>query len=786
MAVGMLGTSAFHVVQFASGFDLFPGDRGDARLVAYLLEHWHQVFLGKAEWRSPSMFFPVEGTLGYADILLGYGIPHSAFRFAGLDILTAAEFTVILLNFLNYVACFILLRKVLHFNLPASCVGAVFFAFNSPKLVQMGHLQLQPVVFLPLALIFIIRFVQKSASLSRMKAFGLLSLAALSLNLQLLTSFYAGWFFIFWSFLFLALVVFIKNTRRFVYSLARKFWAALAGSLAVFALGLMPFLVVYVPILQSGGWRSYEDVRQFVPRLQSLALMGDGNYVWGGVSTLIRQAYPLGMYWPEHQIGIGLIPSLSWLAITFFALYAVVRRRSERLPPIGETSVGGQTGEAFLCLMILAVGLVYLFGMRYRNDFSLWRYVYAFFPGAKAVRAVPRYVIMLALPMSIAFAFTLDRAMRKVALVKHSAARAGLSVSLAAVICFGLFEQFGRGNAGGSFSKREETRRLEQLAAKLPEDCAAFYITAGPIKNNLLHEYQLDAMLVSAARNVPTLNGYSGQWPRDWLLWDVGAADYESRVAQWVATHQVSGNVCKVELPTFPDSVDVRDDVRFFVRQHYVDFLGREPDAESFAGWVNQLADCPRGSEACNFVSVSEKFFRSPEFHGRGYFTYLFYMTALERPPTHAEFVTEMWRLDDLLRQGNGMADDAAAMTKEWVTRAEFKSRYDELSNAAYIDALTRTAGVELASRDGLVSNLENNRVTRADALRAVLESPEARDEFFDRGFITLLYFGYLRRDPEANEVRDWLKVLDESKDYRHLIYSFVCSSEYRKRFKKP
>src|SRR5215204_4545025 len=213
IGIGILGLWLFHLPQFASRFDKFPGDRGDARLVAYLMEHWHQVFQGLASWRSPSMFYPVEGTIGYADLLLGYGVIHSAFRTFGLGIFESAEATIILFNFLNYLVCFVLLNKVLRLNLFASIAGAAFFAFNGPKLVQLGHLQLQPIVFLPLAVIFIVLLVQKRATLGQKKAFGLMALAAFFLSVQLLTGFYPGWFFIFWSALFLLLTLLFKNTR---------------------------------------------------------------------------------------------------------------------------------------------------------------------------------------------------------------------------------------------------------------------------------------------------------------------------------------------------------------------------------------------------------------------------------------------------------------------------------------------------------------------------------------------------------------------------------------------
>ncbi len=205
--IGAAGTIQFHLPQFASRFDLFPGDRGDGRLVTFLVEHWYQVVKGNNSWLSPPMFYPVKGTIGYADLMIGHAFPYTILRAIGLDMFHASELAIILLNFANFFVCYVLLRKILKFNNFASCAGALFFAFNSPKLVQLGHLQLQTLIFLPLAIIFVVLFAREGETMSRLKAFILLSLAALSLDLQLMTGFYAGWFFIFWCFLFLVIAL---------------------------------------------------------------------------------------------------------------------------------------------------------------------------------------------------------------------------------------------------------------------------------------------------------------------------------------------------------------------------------------------------------------------------------------------------------------------------------------------------------------------------------------------------------------------------------------------------
>ncbi|MEJ7616482.1 MAG: DUF4214 domain-containing protein [Pyrinomonadaceae bacterium] len=56
-----------------------------------------------------------------------------------------------------------------------------------------------------------------------------------------------------------------------------------------------------------------------------------------------------------------------------------------------------------------------------------------------------------------------------------------------------------------------------------------------------------------------------------------------------------------------------------------------------------------------------------------------------------------------------------------------------------------------------------------------------------NEAFVAMQYFGYLRRDPEADGFDDWLRVIDaDPADVRRMVNGFVNSVEYRNRFGKP
>jgi hypothetical protein len=227
------------------------------------------------------------------------------------------------------------------------------------------------------------------------------------------------------------------------------------------------------------------------------------------------------------------------------------------------------------------------------------------------------------------------------------------------------------------------------------------------------------------------------------------------------------------------------DDNDFFVMQHYIDFLNRMPEPGGFDGWLNILRNCPAGSTACDRIEVSSAFYRSPEFQQRGYFVYRFYSVSFGRFPHFPEFLPDLKRV-------SGFQDDAqleaskVAFINDFMARAEFRTKYDSLTNPAdYVNTLVTTAGVTLPNKDALISDLAAGRKTRAEVLRAIAESSEVYNKYYNQAFVVMQYFGYLRRDPDSLYL-NWINVLNQTGDYRQMVNGFMNSTEYRARFGRP
>ena len=85
-----------------------------------------------------------------------------------------------------------------------------------------------------------------------------------------------------------------------------------------------------------------------------------------------------------------------------------------------------------------------------------------------------------------------------------------------------------------------------------------------------------------------------------------------------------------------------------------------------------------------------------------------------------------------------------------------------------------------------------SNTSARAQALRQIAENQNLYNAEFNRAFVLMEYFGYLRRNPNEGQDTDfsgydfWLQKLNQfSGDFQksEMVKAFITSGEYRTRF---
>lgn len=255
----------------------------------------------------------------------------------------------------------------------------------------------------------------------------------------------------------------------------------------------------------------------------------------------------------------------------------------------------------------------------------------------------------------------------------------------------------------------------------------------------------------------------------------------------------LQGNQTDAAFTAAPDALIVAnaiDTPEYFVRQQYLDFLGREPDQGGFNYWSEQITRC-HGDESCiraRRIDVSAAFFVEREFQDTGSFIYRLYKAALGRTLRYDEFSIDRQRVVG----GTNLETDKAAFVAAFVQREEFANKYSEaLTAESFVDALLQTLqeNTDLSGdRDRLIAAYHRGqtlRESRALVLRQVVENDHFTRAVYDRAFVLFEYFGYLRRDPDRAGYEFWLEVLDTGApgNYRGMVCSFLTSAEYQRRF---
>ncbi|MET0625704.1 MAG: DUF4214 domain-containing protein [Pyrinomonadaceae bacterium] len=254
------------------------------------------------------------------------------------------------------------------------------------------------------------------------------------------------------------------------------------------------------------------------------------------------------------------------------------------------------------------------------------------------------------------------------------------------------------------------------------------------------------------------------------------------------------------------------DNSTFFVRQHYHDFLNREPDPEGLQFWVGGIESCGEDA-ACREVKridTSAAFFLSIEFQRTGFLVHRLYRAALpERDyrlrslPRYLEFVRDTQEVGRGVTVGQAgwelrLEQNVELFLQDFMSRPEFALTYPEsLTPVEYVEKLNAQAGHVLTPEEflSLVASLSAGSETRASVLRKVAENAEFSRRETSHAFVLMQYFGYLRRAP--NEAPDtdfagldfWLSKLDSfGGDYRRaeMVKAFLSSTEYRARFLTP
>jgi hypothetical protein len=240
------------------------------------------------------------------------------------------------------------------------------------------------------------------------------------------------------------------------------------------------------------------------------------------------------------------------------------------------------------------------------------------------------------------------------------------------------------------------------------------------------------------------------------------------------------------------DSLNPLDTPEYFVRQQYVDILGREPDEGGFNYWSEEILKCGADAACANArrSDIAAAFFIEQEFQQTGSFIDALYQGSLGRRPAFTEYAADR----KLVIGGPDLETEKTAFAAAFVKRPEFVQKYQaNTTGESFVDALLanvwQTSNLDLGTQRGVLLALYQTggdmNQGRALVLRQLSDDPSLKGVEYNPAFVLTEYFGYLRRNPEPEGYDFWLNVLNnrEPGNFRGMVCSFITSTEYQQRF---
>jgi hypothetical protein len=530
IAVWLIGALVFFRRPFLSGFDGLTGDNGDARLIAVIHEHWFKVLRGEASWLSPNFFFPTKNTLGYSDTFLINQFFYVPLRGLGFDRYAAFQWTLIFLTAVGFAGFYLLVSRNTSLSRPIVLLLCLVFTFSNAMFLKLGHPQMLSLNWIP----WIVVFGQRSVTASKGREAWAFTTGLLA-GLVIYSAFYVGWFF----FLVLPIVGLLFSILRarsigfspFFKSIRpKRSWVPRVITLGIgFAIMLVPFALTYLPVARKAPPKKFFEPMFYAPRPADVFNFSGSNYLWGSIA---RRLFNNSPRLSNGEISLALTPFLTILLIGTAVTLIALRRRGPDSPS------NSSRHDLALALFITAI-ILRLLPVKFSFG-SFWVLPWNVVPGARAIRAIDRLQVLNIFIAVLAIALALSE------ITRHRHDRRVLAKVLfaaQALLVLSVFEQLNV-NRNNTFDRSQELR-LIVVTPDPPKECRSFYLD-DPSRTTPLYVLNIDAMVIASSTGLPTVNGYSGQFPPGYFP-DPTQAEYRSVIQNWVAANNVGEGFCRLD-----------------------------------------------------------------------------------------------------------------------------------------------------------------------------------------------------------------------------------------------
>jgi hypothetical protein len=167
------------------------------------------------------------------------------------------------------------------------------------------------------------------------------------------------------------------------------------------------------------------------------------------------------------------------------------------------------------------------------------------------------------------------------------------------------------------------------------------------------------------------------------------------------------------------------------------------------------------------------------------------------------DFLRDTQRIGQGIQVGVGdweaqLEANKQAYMLSFVQRADFRTLFpNSMSAQQFVDQLNANAGGVLTPSDistlaAILGASPSDFAKRAQVLRSVTDDSHLRSAEFNRAFVLMQYFGYLRRNPDDapdtnfDGYNFWLNKLNQFNGNfvnAEMVKAFIVSDEFRRRF---
>jgi len=734
-------------------------DESDSYAHAYFLWwDYHQTIHDPRHLFNATIFFPERNTLAFGENDYGIALLFFPLFAIGLKPLTVFSVAAFLsFPFTGY--GMFRLSRTLSAAAPLAWVAGITFMFLPYRFHHLSHLPLIFAGWIPLLVEALVLFVRE-------RTWRRASWLGVVFVMNALTC--VTWFILTLIPLGVSAVLLLTRQKAWRES---ALWLRAGISLTVAALVLLPFMLPFLQVAQIYGFvRSPGEVQAFSANIHSWLAVDEGNRLWKIFSA------------KALDYEMALFPGLALLAMAVLGFAASAWNMIRgRLSPDRVSNGRGATQRTELFIHAscwTVIGFLGSFGL----NSSFHRFLYNYVPLFRSMRAAVRWSMICYVGLAMLAGLG---ALAAAEMLKRKWPRLPAPAVLSVLLLFVLFDQWVRPFplVRGKVDADEVTRYLRAKTisggiVELPAgDAGPYYMLRAadhghPLvtaRNSFVPPIELDIERLTTSKPIPNeLLDLLEKIPTSYLVIHPFFMSPERRLEteSFLNRAQSSGRLRFIRSfdSGLRNGLDQREDLYALVKiEPGTQTEGPLPPPVSRTGLEPLFND------------------RLAAFQNAGFFVYCLYKTSYGRLPRFAEFMPEMQTLKYDSAVGPDKFEAAKdAFVRAWVNRAEFQRQFVGLDDDRYVGALLANIGLTPVEgeRDRLMAGLHDGHLTRSEVLKEVIANNAVTVREFNRAFVLLHYFTYLKRDPDEGGFQFWLFKLDRHNDYAGFTESFAASTE--------